>query len=110
MSDTTYYVDVSDALKRIGGSMDLYKRLLTQYSGTDHIEALEETLNSGVSEDALRKLHTLKGVCANLSLNKLAAASADLEKIVHNGTDYSESFEKLKEIYHETSQQIAEII
>ena len=110
VSEIIHYIDVSDALKRIGGSMDLYKRLLKQYSGTDHIEPLEESLRDGVSEDASRKLHTLKGVCANLSLSKLAAAAADLEKIVHDGTDYSESFEKLKDIYHETSQQISEII
>jgi len=110
VAETTYYVDVSDALKRIGGSMDLYKRLLKQYSETDHIEPLEESLKDGAYEDAARKLHTLKGVSANLSLAKLAAATAELEKIVHDGTDYNESFKTLKEIYHETSQQISEII
>lgn len=110
MSKLDEYVNVSDALKRIGGSMDLYKRLLTQYSGTDYIEPLEESLNTGAYDDASRKLHTLKGVCSNLSLIKLAAATAELEKIVHDGTDYSESFASLKEIYKETLQQISEII
>ena len=103
------YVDVKDALKRIGGSMDLYKRLLNQFSGGDHINPLEEALSSGAMEDAARLIHTLKGVAANLSLVKLSTVAGELEHKVKNGIDHSDSFAELKNAYLITSQQIAEI-
>jgi len=103
------YVDVKDALKRIGGSMDLYKRLLNQFSGGDHINPLEEALSSGAMEDAARLIHTLKGVAANLSLVKLSTVAGELEHKVKNGIDLSDSFAELKNAYLITSQQIAEI-
>jgi len=103
------YVNVQDALKRIGGSMDLYKRLLNQFTGGDHIDPLEEALNTGATEEASRLIHTLKGVAANLSLIKLSEISSELEHKVKNGVDHSETFTELKNIYLLTSQEIAKI-
>ena len=103
------YVNVEDALKRIGGSMDLYKRLLGQFTGGNHIDPLEEALNSGAMEDASRQIHALKGVAANLSLVKLSEIAADLEQKVHKGIEHSDTFNELKNVYYITSQQIAEI-
>ena len=104
------YVDVQDALKRIGGSMDLYKRLLTQFSGGDHIGPLEEALNAGAMDDASRAIHTLKGVASNLSLKKLSAESEKLEHNIKDGVDCSATFTDLKNAYDETALEIAKII
>jgi len=104
------YINVNDALKRIGGSMDLYKRLLNQFSGGDHISPLEEALNTGAIEQASHLVHTLKGVCANLSLVKLTSAAVDLEHKIKDGLDHSDSFAELKQVYYTTSEQIAEIL
>jgi len=103
------YVDVSDALKRIGGSMDLYKRLLGQFTGGDHIDPLEEALSVGATEEAARLIHTLKGVAANLSLVKLSTTAAELEHKIKSGLDHSDSFQELKSTYYITSQEIAKI-
>jgi len=103
------YVDVQDALKRIGGSMDLYKRLLNQFSGGDHISPLEEALSVGAMDEASRLIHTLKGVAANLSLVKLTTAATDLEHKVKDSIDHNSAFAELKHIYYETSQEIAQI-
>ena len=103
----TEYVDVNDALKRIGGSMDLYKRLLTQFTGGDHIDPLEEALSVGALDEASRLIHTLKGVAANLSLVKLSTVASELEGKVKDGLDHSECLAELKNTYYETSQQIA---
>ena len=102
------YVDVPDALKRIGGSMDLYKRLLGSFTGGDHINPLEEALSTS-SEEASRLIHTLKGVAANLPLIKLTSAASDLEQKLKNGLDHSDAFAHLKQVYYETSQEIAKI-
>ena len=101
-------VDVPDALKRIGGSMDLYKRLLGQFTGGDHINPLEEALSTA-SDEAAHLIHTLKGVAANLSLKKLSTAAGDLEHKVKDGLDHSDALAELKHIYYETSQEIAKI-
>jgi len=103
------YVNVADALKRIGGSMDLYKRLLKSFSGGDHIDPIEEALSTGAMEDASRLIHTLKGVAANLSLVKLSAVAGELDHKIKDGLEHSETFAELKHVYLITSQQIAEI-
>jgi len=103
------YINVEDALKRIGGSMDLYKRLLGSFTGGDHINPLEEALSVGAMEEASRLIHTLKGVAANLSLIKLSAVASELEHKVKDGADHSDTFAELKNVYYITSQQIAEI-
>jgi len=103
------YVNVQDALKRIGGSMDLYKRLLNQFTGGDHIDPLEEALSVGAMEEAARLVHTLKGVAANLSLMKVTTKASELEHNVKNGLDHSEAFTELKNAYFITSQEIAKI-
>ena len=103
------YIDVQDALKRIGGSMDLYKRLLNQFTGGDHIDPLEEALSTGALEEASRLIHTLKGVAANLSLVKLSSVASELEHKVKNGADHSDTLAELKNVYYVTSQQIVEI-
>ena len=104
------YVNVKDALSRIGGSMDLYKRLLGQFTGGDHINPLEEALSAGDTEKASSLIHALKGVAANLSLVKLSELSAELEHKVKDGLDHSETFAELKNAYLITSQQISEIM
>ena len=104
------YVDVKDALHRIGGSMDLYKRLLGQFTGGDHIDPLEEALSAGDSEEAGKLIHALKGVAANLSLIKLSAVAGELEQKVKNGVEHSDTLAELKNAYYITSQQIAEIL
>ena len=104
------YVDVQDALKRIGGSMDLYKRLLTQFSGGDHIGPLEEALSAGAMDDASRAIHTLKGVASNLSLKKLSAEAEKLEHNIKDGVDPYATFADLKSAYDETALEIAKVL
>jgi len=103
------YVNVQDALKRIGGSMDLYKRLLNQFTGGDHIDPLEEALSVGAMEEAARLVHTLKGVAANLSLMKVTSKASELEHNIKNSLDHSDSFAELKNAYYITSQEISKI-
>ena len=109
MDINSEYINVTDALKRIGGSMDLYKRLLKSFTGGDHIDPIEEALSTGAMEEASRLIHTLKGVAANLSLVKLSSLAGELDHKVKNGVEHSETFAELKHAYLITSQQIAEI-
>ena len=110
MENSEEYINVEDALKRVGGNMGLYKRLLTRFTDEDHIGPLEEALNTGNTEEASHLAHTIKGVSANLSLIKLAAVAADLEHKIKGGLDHSDSFSELKQVYVITSDKVAEIV
>ena len=109
-SDGEVYVDVDDALKRIGGNMDLYKRLLGRFVDGNDMDAMEATIKSGNVEEAARLAHTLKGVSSNLSLTKVAAASIELESSLKSGGDYPAVFEELKQAFDITKAKIAEML
>ena len=104
------YVDVADALSRIGGNMDLYKRLLGRFVDGNQLDALETALASADHEESARAAHTFKGIAANLSLVKLRELSASLEQDVKAGLDYSAKLSEIKDAYSETVKIIAEIM
>jgi len=104
------YIDVQDALNRIGGSMDLYKKLLNQFMTGNYIDPLEDSLKAGELQEASHLVHTLKGVSANLSLVKLAEDARTLEADVKNNLDHTNSFAELKSTYSTTSQEISKIL
>jgi len=103
------YIDVEDALKRIGGSLPLYKRLLASFTGGDHIDPLITALETGAMDDASRMIHTLKGVASNLSLKKLSSVAGELEHKVKDGADYTDTLTELKNSYLVTTQEITKI-
>jgi len=103
------YIDLEDALRRIGGNMNLYKRLLGRFVDGNHTETLESALLRGDMEEASHLVHTLKGVSANLSLIAIRAASIDLEKAIKDGSDFSGRLAKLKQAFNATLEVIAEI-
>ena len=103
------YIDVEDALKRIGGNMELYKKLLGRFVAGNNVDALENALLSGDMEESARLTHTLKGVSANLSLNEIRSASINLEKAIKDGTDFSGHFTRLRRAFDTTAGMIAEM-
>ena len=104
------YLDVDDALKRIGGNVDLYKRLLKRFLDGNDIETLENALSSGITDDAVRAAHSIKGVGANLSLVKVTSISTKLEHEIKDGLDYSANLDELKQVYGVTLKVIAEYV
>jgi len=108
--ETKEYIDVDDALKRVGGNMALYQRLLGRFADGNQFEELENLLKSGNEEEATRMAHTIKGVAANLSLLKLRFTSAELELSLKEGTDYTAKLDELRDVYNTTMQVISENI
>ena len=108
--DVKEYVDVDDALKRVGGNMGLYQKLLGRFADGNQLEELENLLTSGNMEEAARMAHTIKGVAANLSLLKLRFTSADLELSLKEGTDYVAKLDELRDVYGTTIQVIHDLV
>ena len=104
------YIDVDDALKRVGGNEGLYKKLLTRFVDGNYMDALESAIQSGDMEESARAAHTLKGVSANLSLVKIQSVSVDLEHAIKEGLDHSGKFDELKQVYSATLEKIAGIM
>lgn len=64
-------IDVYSALKRVMGNENLLKRLLGKFLSDPSWNKLVESVEQDCKEDALAASHTLKGVCGNLSMDKL---------------------------------------
>jgi len=110
MDINSEYIDLQDALKRLGGSLDLYKKLLKQFIAGNHIDPLEEALNTGELTEASQLTHALKGVSANLSLIMLSGCARKLEADVKSNNDFSDTFNDLKNAYQVTLKEISKII
>jgi len=104
------YIDVKDALNRVGGNMDLYKRLLKRFVEGTQLGELNTVLQAGNAEEASRLAHTIKGVAANLSLIKLRDVTMDLELVIKGNLDHSAKLAELNETYNETTRLITEAI
>jgi len=104
------YIDVNDALNRIGGNMDLYKRLLGRFLDGNHYDTLRDAVQGGDTEEAVRLAHTLKGVSANLSLVMIKTITADLEHSLKEGTDPAEQLAGLEQACKTTVEMITELI
>ncbi len=64
-------IDVESALERFMGNEALYERFLRGFAEDKTYDALAEAIKAGDAKKAFLEAHTLKGVCANLSLIEL---------------------------------------
>lgn len=96
----------SDFDKVLGrmGSEALVKRFAVKFLEDKSFEELTESLKEKDGEDAFRAAHTLKGICANLGLDRLYEADCELtEKLRGRQTEGSEElYQKVAEVYEAT--------
>jgi two-component system, sensor histidine kinase and response regulator len=87
--------DISDALGRLRGKMDLYKRLMRDFaaSNTDTVTRIRNLIEVGNFESARHEAHTIKGVAGNLSAQDLQRTSANLEAECKRRSEGSEKDE-----------------
>lgn len=124
------YVNSEEGLKRIGGNLCLFRKLLVDFAG-DFATApkeLDQYLKDNDFEKAERLIHTIKGVSGNLGAEKLFSSSrylnkslcekvvdpmeikhfeADLDKLVEEILSFNE---KLREITGESGEEEKEAI
>ena len=110
MSNDANYIDVENALKRVGGNVDLYKKLLRIFLEENNYDALIENIESGNKEEAARLAHTIKGVSANLSLTNLRATTANIEMESKAGNDCKNLIPELKETFEKTCDLVKDYL
>lgn len=79
----------------------------------NHYEELLEAIEQEDIETAFRAVHTLKGICANLSLPKLLKALSELTELLREAKDVQDARRKLPEvtrIYMDTVANIQEYL
>lgn len=69
---------------RLGGA-DATRRFLRLFPLDDSFPQLSEALGRGDVQTAFRAAHTLKGVAANLGLERLRAAASDMTECLRRG-------------------------
>lgn len=63
--------DLDDALKRFVSNEALYEKFLVRFSTDPNYSILVDSVNNCNKDEAFKAAHTLKGVCGNLSINRL---------------------------------------
>lgn len=101
--------DFEDVLRRLGTEERVSKFLL-KLPADSNFALLESSLAAGKWEDAFRAVHSIKGICMNLSLTVLLEASVRLTENLRGGQSDENTmplFEQLKKEYIKTMQMIA---
>lgn len=108
-------LDVNSALARLNGDKDCYIELLELFKMNNEADVckIEQSLESGSYEQALRLLHTLKGISGNLGAISIQNAAAKLEYDLKNNVDigqYKKHLKSLEHCFHNTFMLISEIL
>ena len=103
------YIDVESGLKRVGGSMPIFKKLLNKFSEGTYQDDLEAAIAAGNIEAAAAAAHTVKGVAANLSLMEVNALALQIEQALKNGDEYASLVPQLRKTTEETIAEIAKL-
>lgn len=76
--------DYENVLKRL--TMDrLVKKFAIKFLEDPSFKLLETSLSEGNTEEAFRAAHTLKGVCSNLSFDRLLHSSKEITEALRAG-------------------------
>lgn len=76
--------DYKTALGRMGGSEKLLDKFVRKFPNDPTAPTLFEAFEKEDWQTAFRMAHTLKGLCANLGLDKLQKSSAELTEALRD--------------------------
>ena len=90
------YAEVSARLPGIA----LIERFIGIFPDDKSFDTLRQQMECGNREEAFQAAHTLKGICANLSFNKLLHSTSQLteELRLEEKTDFNKAIELFKEV------------
>ncbi|MFR2320106.1 MAG: Hpt domain-containing protein [Enterocloster sp.] len=111
---------IQECYKAIGGNYEavlgrlhseaLIQRFTLKFLEDQSYLQLKQALENKNYEDAFRSAHTLKGVCQNLSFDRLYEVSNELTELLRDRTGEKpgipEAMEKVTEVYEMTIEEI----
>lgn len=100
-------MDIKQCYEQMGGDYDdvmsrlrtdeRVKKFLLKIADDKSYELLLSSLAEKNIEEAFRAAHTIKGMCANLSLTRLQVSASALTEALRGKTEYDAAFEPLLE-------------
>lgn len=99
-------INAEDGTARVAGNRTLYVRLLKKFLKTDYMSELRLLMSEDHLAEAMKSVHTIKGVAANLSLEMLHRAALRFETSLKNGALNKEYLADLYCTYEETAKAI----
>ena len=96
-------VDTEGALRRFSGNSALYERFLNKFLSDSTFSQVTAAFEDRDEAEALTSTHTLKGVTANLGLDRLYSISSDMVSLIRAGEfdQASAKYPELKAAYDE---------
>lgn len=81
---TRSWIAFDKGIRRLGGSVEKYKRILKQFADNHQEDAIRirRAIEKEDLQDAKRLVHTIQGVAGNIGAQKLRAAAQALQKVV----------------------------
>lgn len=98
--------DVATTLKRFMGNENMYMKYVMKFLDDKNFDGIRENLAGKDYEAVFAGAHTLKGVTANLGLNPINAAAAEMSELLRgkaagevDTAKLEAAFERLSEAY-----------
>jgi HPt (histidine-containing phosphotransfer) domain-containing protein len=104
------YINLEEGLKRVMNNAKLYIKLLNKFKAETGLDELAAAVEAEEYEKAQIKVHTMKGIAANLSLTELFKQSQELEAQIKNKAVKAETLETVKVCCRETIVNIDQVI
>lgn len=102
-----------DVLRRLRSEV-LIRKFTLKFLEDQSYSLLKQALGDNNYEEAFRGAHTLKGVCQNLSFDRLYEVSYELTELLRDKTGEQpgipETMEKITEIYEITIDEIKKVL
>lgn len=100
--------EVEDTLERLMGDEELYMEYLTQFPENQSIIDLRHSVDAGDCEQAMKDVHTLKGMAMNLGLLPLIDVCMDMLLDFRAGNQEAamEQIDNVEECFQEWSSVI----
>ena len=91
-------------LKRFMGNEKMYMKYIMKFLDDKNFDSIRENLESQNYEAVFNAAHTLKGVTANLGLNPVNAASAEISELLRGKAASEVDAEKVNAVFLELTE------
>lgn len=98
-------VNFNSGVNRFMNKEEIYIKFLKRIDGDENFGVLRQKIDEGDAEGAFAAAHTIKGVCANLSIDGINAIVNPMVEILRSG-----SLENVEPMMQEVERVYADVV
>jgi HPt (histidine-containing phosphotransfer) domain-containing protein len=106
-------INVDEALELIGGYEQIYKKLIKTFleNQKNLITEIKEAFTNGDHQEAIRLVHSCKGISKNLGASKLYDIAAQLEIAILNNDSYQNDYlQKFEVVFKKSYKELETLV